>query len=66
MKELDVLLERFLKQRYSELNPRQKDSFEQFLSLQDPELVAYLLKGVSADNKETRDVVQQILSCDCA
>jgi antitoxin CptB len=43
MKELDVLLERYLRMGWSASSPEQKALFEQLLDLSDPELAAYLL-----------------------
>jgi succinate dehydrogenase flavin-adding protein (antitoxin of CptAB toxin-antitoxin module) len=46
MKELDVLLERYLCTGWASSSPEQKALFEQLLELPDPELAAYLLGHV--------------------
>jgi antitoxin CptB len=43
MRELDALLERFLAERYPELDEQGRAAFEALLELQDPELHAYVL-----------------------
>ena len=42
MKELDVLLERFARQRYEQASPEEKSAFARLLDLPDPELADYL------------------------
>ncbi|HEY1284170.1 MAG TPA: succinate dehydrogenase assembly factor 2 [Steroidobacteraceae bacterium] len=42
MKELDVLLERFARQRYEHATADEKSAFARLLDLPDPELVDYL------------------------
>jgi succinate dehydrogenase flavin-adding protein (antitoxin of CptAB toxin-antitoxin module) len=43
MKELDLLLERFLTTAYATVSPEEKRLFASFLELPDPQLAAYLL-----------------------
>jgi succinate dehydrogenase flavin-adding protein (antitoxin of CptAB toxin-antitoxin module) len=45
MKELDVLLERWLARDAQTASEADLERFEQLLTLQDPELARYLLKG---------------------
>jgi succinate dehydrogenase flavin-adding protein (antitoxin of CptAB toxin-antitoxin module) len=47
MKELDVLLERYLRTEWPASTAEEKVLFEQLLELPDPELAAYLLGHVS-------------------
>jgi antitoxin CptB len=42
MKELDVLLERFARQRYAQATADQKQAFARLLDLPDPEVADYL------------------------
>jgi antitoxin CptB len=42
MKELDVLLERFARDRYEQASAEEKRAFARLLELPDPELVDYL------------------------
>jgi antitoxin CptB len=43
MKELDVLLSRYLEEEYREATPEHKQAFRQLLDSQDPLLYAYFL-----------------------
>jgi len=43
MRELDVLLERYLTGRYPALGPAEQDLFRRFLELPDPDVAALLL-----------------------
>ncbi|MCC7462572.1 MAG: succinate dehydrogenase assembly factor 2 [Gammaproteobacteria bacterium] len=45
MKELDLLLERWLAQHYPAAGPAERQAFAEFLELPDPELARYLLGG---------------------
>ncbi len=63
MKELDILLERFLKIGFMAMDGRQKVVFSDFLQLPDPQLADYLLKGVVPADEDIKTLVEQILSC---
>jgi antitoxin CptB len=43
MKELDVLLERFVRERFDAASSEEKHAFAQLLALPDPELADYLM-----------------------
>ena len=43
MKELDLILESWLRRRYASATPAERDSFERLLDLPDPDLAACLL-----------------------
>jgi antitoxin CptB len=43
MKELDVLLVRYLEQEYPDASPADRAAFARILDLQDPELFGYLV-----------------------
>ena len=45
MKELDFLLLRFLRERHSQSATDEREAFEEFLELPDPEIARYLLAG---------------------
>ena len=62
MKELDVLLERYLDARYSDADDDEKSSFRQVLELPDPELNSYLLQREVPDSQPIARVIQHILS----
>jgi len=42
MKELDLLLERYLAERYPGAGPEEQDAFRALLEMQDPELYAFV------------------------
>ena len=61
MRELDILLERYLKNCYAESNDTEKSAFQQLLTLSDPDLAGYLLRDVPHDDGLTSDVIARIL-----
>lgn len=48
MRELDVVLTRYLDTRYAQADVAEKQAFVTLLALSDPELVRYLLHGESS------------------
>lgn len=66
MRELDILLQRYLEGCYRAAGDAQKSAFHELLSLSDPELAGYLLKGEVHPESAVRDVVRQILGQDTA
>lgn len=61
MKELDVLLERFLRGRYASCDEADRRAFERLLELPDPELHAYLALGIqSPAHLDLRHVIEHI------
>jgi succinate dehydrogenase flavin-adding protein (antitoxin of CptAB toxin-antitoxin module) len=52
MKELDILLERFARERYERAPVEQKRAFARLLELPDPDLVDYLFGYVTPDEPE--------------
>jgi antitoxin CptB len=64
MRELDVLLSRYLENDYPRANSAERDAFERILELQDPEIFGYLL-GMDLPAEATlRDVVIRIRRTD--
>jgi antitoxin CptB len=61
MRELDVLLVRYLERRYPIAGDPEKDGFRRVLALPDPELNAYLLQGQKPDSAQIADVIERIL-----
>jgi antitoxin CptB len=57
MRELDVMLTRYLMDDYPRASERQKAAFEALLALSDPELVAYLLKGERAADPDLEELL---------
>ncbi|MEM9208866.1 MAG: succinate dehydrogenase assembly factor 2 [Pseudomonadota bacterium] len=60
MRELDVLLTSFLTESYAGSTPEEKRGFEQLLTLSDPELVGYLLKGERATDPDMERVLSRL------
>lgn len=60
MRELDVLLGRWLDSRYDAASDEQKAAFQQLLELTDPELAAYLLRGASSGDPLLDGIIRQI------
>ena len=61
MKELDALLARYLETHYEPSSAEEKSAFEALLTLSDPELIAYLLKGERSDSDVTNTIIDRIL-----
>ena len=62
MRELDVLLMRFVDSDYMDTDPECQKAFETLLSLQDPEILELLTGRAVADDAGLRDVVQRLLT----
>jgi antitoxin CptB len=60
MRELDVLLTRYLEQTYPAASSTQQLAFESLLDLQDPLILAYLTGSAVPDRQEIQDVIQQL------
>jgi antitoxin CptB len=62
MKELDLLLERFLRERYAAASGADRAAFAEFLELPDPELASYLLAGAIPSESRFAHIANLILS----
>ena len=62
MRELDVLLERYLRQGYARASVREKACFQQLLMLADPDLAGYLLHGEPHEDQYVADLISRIIS----
>ncbi len=60
MRELDILLERWLTLHYEQQDDEQKSAFRRLLTLPDPELARYLLAGEKAAEPGLARVVDSI------
>lgn len=60
MKELDVLLEGFLKDRFDGLSDELKGAFIRLLGLEDPDLYAILMGKQEAPDSECANVIKQL------
>ncbi len=58
MKELDVLLERFLLDSYDDLDESGEAAFSRLMSLEDPDLYAILMGKQPAPDAECADVIE--------
>jgi antitoxin CptB len=57
MRELDVVLERYLQQRYASAPLAEQQAFESLLDLPDPQLFAYLMRRETPAAPEWVDVI---------
>ena len=60
MRELDVLLTRYLEHEYALASAADRDAFARILELQDPELVGYLVERKMPAEAPLRNVVARI------
>lgn len=60
MKELDVLLGRWLERHAAQATPSESAAFERLLDLQDPELARYLLAGERALDPDMAAIVARL------
>jgi antitoxin CptB len=62
MRELDVLLLRYLEREFPAASPAAQEAFEALLSAQDPEIVDLLAGRTVADDASLNDVIQRLLA----
>ena len=62
MRELDVLLTRYLDQAFEAANDEQKDAFRRLLTLPDPVIYGYLLGRDAPPDASLRALVDAILT----
>ena len=62
VKELDILLTRYLDQAFAHASSAERGEFTRLLTLQDPQLAAYLLAGDQPDSIGQQQLVQRIRS----
>ncbi len=62
MRELDVLLMRYMDRVYPDADPGQREAFEALLNLPDPEILDLLTGHQIADDDRLQDVVQRLLA----
>jgi antitoxin CptB len=60
MRELDVLLTRYLDRVWATASPSERDAFVQLAELQDPDLFGYLVGRTSPDEESLREVIARI------
>ncbi|MEZ5564408.1 MAG: succinate dehydrogenase assembly factor 2 [Gammaproteobacteria bacterium] len=62
MRELDVLLLRYLDHEYSSAAPAAQAAFESLLSAQDPEIVDLLAGRLKAEDSAVNAIIQRLLA----
>jgi antitoxin CptB len=60
MRELDVLLLRYLEHEYPAAAPAERAAFVRILDLQDPELFGYLVGRTTPEDDAVRHVIARI------
>jgi antitoxin CptB len=63
MKELDILLQRWLSLRFDLASEGERARFESLLELPDPELMGYLLSGARPVDSGIAALIDDILRC---
>ena len=64
MRELDVLLERYVQERYPSAPAAEQEAFETLLALPDPQLLDYLTRRDAPTNPEWLDVIDRLIDAD--
>jgi antitoxin CptB len=64
MRELDILLERYLRERYPNAPGTEQQAFEALLDLPDPELHAYLMRRQVPIDPEWVHVIAKLTEAD--
>jgi antitoxin CptB len=64
MRELDVVLTRYLERDYPTASAEDRDAFARILELQDPEIFGYLVGRATPEEASLRHVVDRIRSND--
>ena len=60
MRELDVLLTRYLDRVWATASPAERDAFVQLVELQDPDLFGYLVGRTAPAEESLREVISRI------
>lgn len=63
MRELDVLMTRWLERDWAAASSAERTAFQQLLALQDPQLAEYLLRGEHHPDPVAADVIERMLQC---
>ena len=62
MRELDIVLMRYMRRSFDHAAQAEKDAFEALLSLQDPEILDLLTGRLIAENAGLRHVIERLLA----
>ena len=60
MKELDVLMTRYLEEQYTQATESEKNCFRALLEMQDPELFSLLVGRTHSDDQALQHLVNQL------
>ena len=60
MRELDVLLQRYLEERYAHAPEEERQAFEALLEIPDPQLFAYVVKRELPADPQTLNVIARL------
>lgn len=60
MKELDVLMQRYVEQEYFKVSDKEKQAFDQLLKMQDPDLYGLITGRMQDTNKDIMHVVSTL------
>ena len=60
MRELDVLLQRYLEQRYAHAPQEEQQAFEALLELPDPQLFAYVVNREQPSDPQSVNVIARL------
>ena len=60
MKELDLLLARYVDQEFARAAPPQQAAFQRLLDAQDPEIYAYFVGRAAPPDEELRTLIERI------
>ncbi len=60
MRELDVLLERYLDRKYDELASDDKEAFSRLLDRDNDDLISWLIRGSMPDDERMARMVREI------
>ena len=63
MRELDVLMTRWLERDWATASSDERAAFNQLLALQDPQLAGYLLQGEPHPDQVTVSVIDRMRQC---
>ena len=60
VKELDVVLTRFLETRYDDSSAEMHAAFDKLLDLQDPDILKYLLNQEQPEDKDIAGIIEEL------
>jgi antitoxin CptB len=61
MRELDLILQRYMEAHYASASAAERCTFERFLELPDPQIAAYLLRRLAAPDAELAGLLARLV-----